>query len=566
MSTTCSNHTCGKALKEKDVLCPLCVDSEMAYCSEECRLMDWVKHKCENAYLVKGVAAAVQSVFAPYHFEDMLDEKEQKRLQETLNHEQLFQMENQHFLVQTIAQDNTVTQHLIGTEFKPMDPKLQTVYRRGIVPDARLNDVPYTIELSEAGGTTVVLSGKVNEDAIHKDQLAWVQKSTNKIFNWFLDRRKESSSVVLFPRVTANPEDRAFPIKGTLSVTVKVNGNVVTSIPNAPYTMRTRGYEFTRALGKFMVPRLKALFPDKDAAIKDMKMLRAQVGSTSLVLIFNVPRMEADSIRLEGVVYTVAQTNLLRAARPGSASSVPLVVDNTNVLAGKPSPKPKETAVVVVAPPTESLPPPPPPEDISPTDEPSSPPPPPPAEVEEGESPPDSPTPPPPPPARSVVAPKKSLSSEDFVDGTNRLKKTETNRGGGGGASGSFGDDFLSRLEKRRAAIKDDDNTGENNDEEWEDQSSILNKKSQMLFSPAGTTMAMECDASNLAHVTGLAMALEYRAAMGDPLVQTPDMEHVTSIIQGYARNHPTTEGGEVPLDVSTAIYTALDTLNQQNY
>jgi hypothetical protein len=41
-------------------------------------------------------------------------------------------------------------------------------------------------------------------------------------------------------------------------------------------------------------------------------------------------------------------------------------------------------------------------------------------------------------------------------------------------------------------------------------------------------------------------------------------MEHVTSIIQEYARNpHFDATAAEVPLHVSTAIYTALDVLSQ---
>lgn len=548
--------------------------------------MDWVTHKCDNAMLVKGVANAVATAFVPYHFEDTLDEKEFKRLQESLTEEQLFQAENQRFLVQTTAFDNTVTQHmLVGAPggFRPMDPKLETVYRRGVVPDARLTDVPYAIELREKDGITVTLNGKIGADAIHKDQLAWVATPSNKVFKWFLDRRKESSSVVLFPQLAGiAPEDRAFKTKGSLTVTVTVNGNVVTQMADAPYTMRTRGYEWTRAMGKFLTPRLKALFPGRDAAIKDMKMLRAQLGSTSLVLIFNVPRMEQESMRLEGVVYTVSETNLLRAAKlPKGAAAAPsaIVVDNNNnvpALSGKPppppplrTPTPKAVEPAVVAPlspvpPEEDTPLPPPPDDdpiVNNNDSSSFSP-----EVKEGESPvvspPASPPPPPPPAVGSVRSSGGGvISPGDLSGGARRLKFTppssprsttnETELSG----SAALENAKRAAILNRRSSL-----AGEDGEDDWNTEAQV---RRQILFSPAGIPVNVECDASNLAHITGLAMALEYRTAMGQ--LQTPDMEHVTSIIQAYARNY-TQQQQEVPLDVSTAIYTALDTLNQQSY
>jgi hypothetical protein len=129
-------------------------------------------------------------------------------------------------------------------------------------------------------------------------------------------------------------------------------------------------------------------------------------------------------------------------------------------------------------------------------------------------------------------------------------------------------------LERRRGAVtgNGDDETGENNDDEWKDEAKPDPR--QILYSPSSgprTELRMECDASNVAHVTGLAMALEYRMALGDPLVQTPDMEHVIAIVQKHARTLEKSSlsaaaAAEVPLEVSTAIYTITDTLSSQTY
>lgn len=587
----CANHTCAKSLNlnhdggDANVLCPLCVDTQLVYCSEECRVMDWVKHKCDNAFMIKGRAEGTATALVPYHFEDTLDEKEYKRLQETISPEQLFQMENQHFLVQTVSHDNTLKQQMIAASLKPMDPKLHTVYRRGKKPDDRLDDISYAIELS-AGDTNLILEGKIGADSIHQDQLAWLETKPGKLMSWLLDRRKESSSVVLFPRVTALPEDRAFPTKGTMSIKVTVNGKTVNDITDASYTMRTHGYEWTRAMGKFLTPRLKALFPGKEAAIKDMKMLRLQEGSTSLVLIFNVPRMEAESMRLEGVVYTVSETNLLRkafgpavvqAGKPPSVSTpkkkaavapaIVKVVDTT--------PAPLEydnpSSLSDDEPPLYS---PPLPRRDDDTNAPSSLPS---SEIEEGKSrdsippsPPSSSPPPPPRPQPTLVVPnsssqnRRSFSAEDFQK--KQLRKTPTNSDdkkkntAEPSNTRGFNTSMVEAAQKRRAALGEDDD----DDETFVDSSIMNNELLKLFFSSAAGSISMDCDASNLAHVTGLAMALEYRAATGDARVKTADMEHVTSIIQEYARNpHFDAAAAEVPLHVSTAIYTALDVLSQ---
>lgn len=73
----CANHVCvsspsasgggrGDATSE-GVDCPHC--HSVAYCSEQCRYVDWVKHDCAN---VVRVGARADTLFVPYHYEDTM--------------------------------------------------------------------------------------------------------------------------------------------------------------------------------------------------------------------------------------------------------------------------------------------------------------------------------------------------------------------------------------------------------------------------------------------------------------------------------------------------------------
>lgn len=65
----CANHVCGEA--HATIACPLC--KGVAYCSEACRVIDWVKHDCAN---VIRVASPNDTPFLPYFFEDRMSDAE----------------------------------------------------------------------------------------------------------------------------------------------------------------------------------------------------------------------------------------------------------------------------------------------------------------------------------------------------------------------------------------------------------------------------------------------------------------------------------------------------------
>jgi hypothetical protein len=290
-----------------------------------------------------------------------------------------------------------------------------------------------------------------------------------------------------------------------------------------------------------------------------MKLLRAQVGSTSLVLVFNVPRMETESMRLEGVIYTVSETNLLRAAFGTGMGAGKPTTTTTRPEAAAAAPAPSPTMVVVD---DYDMPPPPPP----PADEEEQgllPPPPPPPSDESNLAPSSLP-----PPQNTEVDEEGEPSSFAKQLQEAKLRKTppqpRKNVVGGGGGGG-----LVSALEQRRMFIKPDEENNEDDDDEFAQET--RSQPNPILYSLSGlagtgTTLSLECDASNLAHVTGLAMALDYRTALGDKTLES--LEHVTALIQQHGRAlaaaASTGKEVDVSIPVSTAIYTALDTLNQQ--
>jgi hypothetical protein len=69
-SGCCANAACKSDLNleaDQYITCPLCVAP--AYCSEACRMIDWVRHDCPNVYSASQVG---DSMFTPYFYEDAL--------------------------------------------------------------------------------------------------------------------------------------------------------------------------------------------------------------------------------------------------------------------------------------------------------------------------------------------------------------------------------------------------------------------------------------------------------------------------------------------------------------
>jgi hypothetical protein len=72
-----------------------------------------------------------------------------------------------------------------------------------------------------------------------------------------------------------------------------------------------------------------------------------------------------------------------------------------------------------------------------------------------------------------------------------------------------------------------------------------------------------QCDAADLAQVTGMAMAIDYREAHGTLPAR---LQALAPLIQAHARALTVVKQGEdvdIPLNVSASIYTAVNALSE---
>lgn len=557
-STCCANHVCAKAIDvsehstQENVLCPLCKNANIVYCSQECYMTDWVTHACPNAFLVQG--NATQTLFRPYYLEDLMTDKEWEEVQDKLEFEQSY-------LLQHRGANMKVTQQLIGPAIKwrSSSAVFETAFRRGLDPNKHLQalaEAPYTVEIRSDSGAAVVMRGTIAEDAIYENHLPqrFAKKELGRIMNAFFSRRKESSSVTLFPAVDqSEARGQLFPVKGTLTVVVTVNGYEVAN-HSGQYLMRTFGFEATRAFGKFLVPRLKLLFPGTDDAIKNIKIVRADIEGSNFVLFFEVPRTpslkeqkrlrEAGTpyILLRGAIVTIPNQLLEYRARGGGSAAVapapaPATEDETppppkDVPAQGESPK-----FVVVAPP--SAPPTPPPSASTP-----------PSTGNGGR-----------PFSAADLEAKKGKLKASPEPPRKAEKEEEKDR-----VVGGVPDSLVEAMKQRRGSLREDEDTGEPNEfgnAGLHSPADHRRSRADSFFSTELAEIRYECGAMDLERVTGLAMALQLREAKQE-LPQ--DLENVAAVVQAHARALAAgqVEEDSVPLSVSTALYTVVNELYEQ--
>lgn len=555
-TVTCANGACAKHLDlSKDtpnVLCPLCASTDTVYCSEACRMIDWVGHKCDNAFLIAAAVGQKQAtLFVPYHFEDRLDAKEHKQWVDAMTPEARIEAENQHYLLQVNHPDQTVSQHLIrvgeSLTFRPMDPKLETVFRRGVAPHPDVQKAQFEITFSVGDNISFVMTGTVGDRAIWKDHAPPGTDMGGKLKQFFQDLRKESSDTVLFVKPTQEDRDLApqIPMEGNkMSVEVKINGNVISSM-SGPYKMRDLGTEWTRAIGKFFTPRLKSLFPNAATdPIKDYKTLRGTQGHTEFILIFQVPRrktlrrkdLTSNYMEFRGLVYQVSE-GLLRnksgifKKSAATSSSVPLESGGGNTgMESVLNVDSGESASPRLSPR----------DDRDLWDDPQAPPPPA-FEAVEGEGGEvaaqegsttidltEIPEAPPPPPEGYVPPPIPRTESETPIP----VSPSESNTPRAELAPG-LKPSLVAALTARRKGI-------------------------------AGTGSAifpLRCDASNVSQLVGLAMALELRERELPPYATT-----ASALVRNHARalmEKRVADPSAVPMDVSAAVYSSIQALHE---
>lgn len=100
----CSNHTCTSQFDktvDEYMTCSLCL--QPAYCSEECRLLDWPAHACPNVVQTPSLNVGFA---VPYYYEDMLTAEE---LQDAPVDSPIFQS----FQVNHYNANRTISQYMV---------------------------------------------------------------------------------------------------------------------------------------------------------------------------------------------------------------------------------------------------------------------------------------------------------------------------------------------------------------------------------------------------------------------------------------------------------------------
>jgi hypothetical protein len=161
----CSNHTCTSQFDktvDEYMTCSLCL--QPAYCSEECRLLDWPAHACPNVVQTPSL----QVGFAvPYYYEDMLTAED---LQDMPVDSPIFQS----FQVNHYNANRTISQYMVPS-LVPLEKNAQSKddeapIARGKNPAKLLTllNTNYTLRISVQGRTVDVI-GTIPNDMIYKE-------------------------------------------------------------------------------------------------------------------------------------------------------------------------------------------------------------------------------------------------------------------------------------------------------------------------------------------------------------------------------------------------------------
>ena len=159
----CSNHTCTSQFDktvDEYMTCSLCL--QPAYCSEECRLLDWPAHACPNVVQTPSL----QVGFAvPYYYEDMLTAEE---LQDMPVDSPIFQS----FQVNHYNANRTISQYVVPA-LVPLEKYAQskddeTPIARGKNPAQLSGFSNYVLKIN-VQGRTIEVDGLIPGDMIFKE-------------------------------------------------------------------------------------------------------------------------------------------------------------------------------------------------------------------------------------------------------------------------------------------------------------------------------------------------------------------------------------------------------------
>jgi hypothetical protein len=162
----CANHTCtSKFDKTVDeyLTCSLCL--QPAYCSDECRLLDWPTHACDNVHQTEHIKAGFA---VPYYYEDMLSGDD---LNDLPVDSPIFQS----YQVMYCNANRTISQYVIPSlvEKNAESKDDEAPIARGKNPAKLLTllNTNYTLRIA-VGGRTVDVIGSIPNDMIFKENNA----------------------------------------------------------------------------------------------------------------------------------------------------------------------------------------------------------------------------------------------------------------------------------------------------------------------------------------------------------------------------------------------------------
>ena len=315
--TSCTNHTCEHTIniaQDTHVLCPLCRNA--AYCSEECRMIDWAAHACPNAVRVDKVGTLLAT---PYFYED---EMPADIIGEELLNEASPLKES--FLLHHVGTDMKVTQWIqVGEMAVPyaaeVNPKISM--GRGSNPEKLFENMPTLVNRefeiivqSESNNSTArtTFAGKVGIDAIYAGNKENSKASAiAKSFISNLLSKKQTESILLWPNPKLKAGRDQFPRAGYISVELKIAGMEPLSVEFEHVALSNKSGRLTSLLTKRLEARLKLKFPGTESGIKYMQTLRAKTPSGLIVnLTFSVKPNQTESMQLKDVEFLVPDSEI----------------------------------------------------------------------------------------------------------------------------------------------------------------------------------------------------------------------------------------------------------------
>lgn len=304
----CSNHTCTSQFDktvDEYMTCSLCL--QPAYCSEECRLLDWPAHACPNVVQTPSLNVGFA---VPYYYEDMLTAEE---LQDAPVNSPIFQS----FQVNHYNANRTISQYMVPS-LVPLEKYAQSKddeapIARGKNPAKLLTllNTNYTLRIS-VGGRTLDVVGQIPNDMIYKENNAnptaralsgggatFKEKARN-VFRGGLRRalHHAETSYIFWPpnhRIRENLVE--VDLAGDLEVSLRVKDSTgkekVISYVNAGYKLPMPGKNDVSAAGRkvqqMFRSQLEMKFKGSDLSTKNLYVRRySDFEGNGIVVTFEI--------------------------------------------------------------------------------------------------------------------------------------------------------------------------------------------------------------------------------------------------------------------------------------